>query len=258
VFAVYLEGGHYDPRYPITDFAIDSLTKTLNIANNTIVQHKKKLKIILGILIDDLGLQCGSDSCDISEHALASDEEDVGELPIALEEILAQYSIVKRDRLMLQGERNCKNRGIQSLRRILTQQKKRPFRELRVDEKLQLTQVFFHNEQEDSILLAESKNKEIWTAKCPLIMAQHYSDIYHKISKLHPKIGAYHIIYFSETDDYHKVTTGSDVAMKIFLRDGQTNGKEVKITNVFLSDIEPEHYIINSLSNKMSILESVI
>lgn len=247
---VYLEGGHYDPRYPVTEFSIDSLHKALSIANNSIVKHKKKLKVVLGILIDDLGLQCGSDSCDISVHSSVSDEEDTDDLPAALENVLAQYSIVKRDRVMLQGERNCKNRGIQSLKRIIAQHKINPRPELFVEEAPQLTQVFFKNAQDQSILLAESKNKDIWTAKCPLIMAQHYSDIYQKVSKLHPQTSAYHIIDFSEIDDYHKVITGAEVAMKIFLRNEQTEGREMQVTNIFLSDFDQENHLINTVSNK--------
>lgn len=249
--AFYLEGGHYDPRYPVNEFAKKSLHHALDIASNAIVNHKKNLKISLGILIDDLGLQCGAESCEILPTQLnnTDDAEESGELPKELDAILAQSKIVKRERMMIQGERTCKNRGIQTLRRILDLHRTTPLPELEIEEAESLTKIFFVNQEGQRVLLAESKSKDVWTAKCPVIMAQHYSDVYDRVAKLHPQAHALHIIDFSETDDYNKVINGADVAMKLFLRNERIGDRAVKITNIFLSSFDDDDYIIHSTSH---------
>ena len=248
ISAFYLEGGHFDPRYPVTDFSKDSLVKVLDIANNAILMHKRKLKVVLGILIDDLGLQCGTEVCDISAPVVSTEIQGLAPVPQELEEVLEKYTIVKRDKLVLQGERNCKNRGIQSLKKIVTNTLDH-YPELSLEEMDMVTKVIFSNKQGQKIVLAESKGKDIWTAKCPLIMAQHYKDTYQKIAKLNPQVNAFHIIDFSEMDDFHKVVNGTEVALKIFLNDEQINSNKLKITNVFLSDFDVEHYSINTQSS---------
>lgn len=248
VSAFYLEGGHFDPRYPPSDFSINSLVKVLDIANNAILIHKRKLKAVLGILIDDLGLQCGTQVCDISVPMTGSETKGLAPVPQLLEEVLEKYTIVKRERLILQGERNCKNRGIQSLKKIVTHYLD-DYPELSLEETDGITKIIFSNSQGQDIVLAESKGKDIWTAKCPLIMAQHYKDTYQKISKLNPQLNAFHIIDFSEMDDYHKVVNGTEVVLKLFLNDEQINSNKLKITNVFLSDFDAEHYTINTMNS---------
>ncbi len=250
VTAVYLEGGHFDPRYSATDFSTDSLTKALNVANNAILAHKKDIKIVLGVLIDDLGLQCGVESCEISPSPTQkSDNTGLAPLPDELETILDQYKFVKRDKLVIQGERNCKNRGIQSLRKIVSNQLTQ-FPQLSLKQVNEVTQVIFRNQQGTDIVLAESKDKDIWIAKCPLIMAQHYKDAYQKALKIHPQVGACHIMDFSEMDDYNKVVNGTEVAMALFLRPSILGDNKLKISNVFLSDFDAEHYSINTVASQ--------
>ena len=250
VTAVYLEGGHFDPRYSATDFSTDSLTKALNVANNAILAHKKNIKIVLGILIDDLGLQCGVESCEIlPSPAAKSGNTGLAPLPAELENILDQYRFVKRDKLVIQGERNCKNRGIQSLRKIVANQLDQ-FPQLSLKEVNDVTQVIFKNQEGTDIILAEARDKGIWIAKCPLIMAQHYKDTYHKALKMHPQVGACHIMDFSEMDDFHKVVNGTEVAMTLFLHPDILGENKLKISNIFLSDFDVEHYSINTVESQ--------
>lgn len=246
---VFLEGGHYDPRYPVVDFAVDTLRFALNIANNAILRHKKKLKLAIGVLVDDLGLQCGTDHCDVdtARQIAAVDNET---LPQELETVLGEYSIMRRDRLIVQGERNCKNRGLTTLRKLIDAQSRSPSLPLRMEEQPALRRAYFRRDNYQEVLLAESKNKGVWTAKCPLIMAQHYKDVLEKISRRHPQAGSYHLVDFSEADDYNKVTAGTDAAMHLLLTDEQTGGKKVTITNAFLSDFDPDSYQLHHASNK--------
>lgn len=251
----YLEGGHFDPRYSLTDFSINSLELAIGIANNIIIKHKKDIKVALGILIDDLGLQCGAEVCEISSLPSDSDAEQrlAGELPAGIEKILAASRIVKRDRLFVQGERTCKNRGIQSLRKILAQHQHAPFSHLDIEKNNHSENIYFINENNQRVLLAESKSKDTWIAKCPVIMAQHYNDIYHKVTSQNPQVHSVHIIDFSETDDYNKVINGASVAAKIFLHPANNSLKDVKITNVFLSPFDEDDFIIHTISNAMAV-----
>ncbi|WP_203564058.1 hypothetical protein [Deefgea sp. CFH1-16] len=230
------------------NFQLNLCIKYYGLPTIQIVQHKKKLKVVLGVLIDDLGLQCGAEVCDISSPLANVESIEPEKLPNELENVLAQYSIVKRDKLLLQGERNCKNRGLQALRKIIANSM-HLYPELSIEETSGLKKIIFKNEQGQKITLAESKMKDIWTAKCPLIMAQHYKDTYQKISKLNPHTNAFHIIDFSETEDYNKVITGTEVGLKLFLQREQTNHSLVKISNVFLSDFDHENYILKTMSN---------
>lgn len=248
--AIYIEGGHFDPRYPVTDFAVKSLHYALRIANHTISQYKKRVRLALGILVDDLGLQCGADACEILPSAVESTIDS--ELPSELEAILAQYPIVKRDRLVIQGERTCKNRGIQTLRRIMTRHARSQLSELETEEKGDIQRITFRNGKSQRILLAESKSKDIWTAKCPVIMAQHYSDVVKNVEKLHPQANAVHIIDFSETDDYNKVINGAELAIKLMLQSENVAGKSVTISNLFLSPFGDDEFVTHSVSNKIS------
>ncbi|MBM7343013.1 hypothetical protein [Pantoea coffeiphila] len=251
----YLEGGHFDPRYSLTDFSKNSLSLAIGIANNIIIKHKKDIKVALGILIDDLGLQCGAEVCEISPLPSEMDTEQrlAGELPEGIESILAASRIVKRDRLFVQGERTCKNRGIQSLRKILMQHQVSPFSHLDIEADNQAEKIYFINEKNQRVLLAESKSKETWIAKCPVIMAQHYSDVYHKVIGQNPQVHSVHIIDFSETDDYNKVINGASVAAKLFLHQNDSAMKEVKITNIFLSPFDENDFLIHSTSNAMGV-----
>lgn len=241
---IYLEGGHFDPRYPVTDFAVNSLHYALRIASQTIYEHKKRVRLALGILVDDLGLQCDAEICEILPEAV----EKESEIPPKLEAILAQYPIVKRDRLVIQRERACKNRGIQTLRKVLAQQAHLLRPELETQETDGVRRIIYCNEKSQSILLAESKAKDVWTAKCPVIMAQHYSDVVRTVKKLHPMTNAVHIIDFSEVDDYNKVINGAELAVKILLEPAITAERKVTITNIFLSPFDDEEFVIHAVS----------
>lgn len=246
----YLEGGHFDPRYPVTDFAINSLHYALRIASQTISEHKKRVRLALGILVDDLGLQCGVEACEMSP--LVTDTKVENEIPPELELILAQYPIVKRDRLVIQGERTCKNRGIQTLRKVMAQHASSPRPELKTEEIDSIQKIIYRNEKSQPILLAESKSKGVWAAKCPMIMAQHYIDVVKTVEKLHPQTNAVHIIDFSETDDYNKVINGAEFAIKLLLQSETVAGKKIAISNIFLSPFDNNEFVANTVSNEIN------
>jgi hypothetical protein len=234
---LYLEGGHYDPRYAINDFSIDSLTHVLNIANNLITTYKGRIKIVIGILVDNLGLQCTETSCDIHENGKSKDSYD--ELPPEIEKILDQYFIVKRDKILISNERNCKNKTISFLKKAV----KTHHDCLSIEHKDDIDSVVFHAPDQQDIQLAEIKNTITWSAKCPSIMAQHYSNVTTKILKRFPGAQDVTIIDFSEIDDINKVTRGVETAFEVYLPEILETEK-INIHNVFMTDFGGDQYTI--------------
>ncbi len=250
--AVYLEGGHFDPRYPTTNFAEQSLHHALRIASQVPGENKKNVRLALGILVDDLGLQCGTQAC--HSPSLIPEAEQDGQLPAGLESILAQYPVVKRHRLIIQRERTCKNRGIQTLKTLMAHHRHTPFDELETETIGDGEKIYFRTGHAPRVLLAESRSKDIWTAKCPMIMAQHYRDVVRDVTKLHPRTDVIHIIDISEIDDYTRVIRGAEVATRLLLQPALVN-QHVIITSLFLSPFGSDEFAAHSISNLMTVSE---
>lgn len=240
---VYLEGGHYDPRYEISDFSINSLTHVLNISNNLILKNKGNIKIVIGILIDNLGLQCSESYCETTEKHEPNNNEN---LPIEIEKILDKYLIVKRDKIIISNERNCKNKTISYLKKVVETN----HNSLSIENKNDIMSVLYHASDNQMIQLAEIKNSVTWVAKCPSIMAQHYCNITNKILKRFNDASNITIIDFSEIEDINKVTRGVEVAFDVYIPNILKSGK-VNIHNVFMTDFGDKEYTITNTFSKI-------
>lgn len=241
---VYLEGGHYDPRYDISDFSLDSLTHVLNISNNLILKYKGDIKIVIGILIDNLGLQCAESVCEVTgnDEFLKGSEE----LPVEIENILSKYLIVKRDKIIISNERNCKNKTISFLKKTIDTNHNC----ISIDDKNETLSVLYHASDNQSIQLAEIKNNVTWVAKCPAIMAQHYNNITNKILKRFNNASDITIIDFSEIEDINKVTRGVEVAVDVYIP-SILKAEKVNIHNVFMTDFGDNEYSITNTFSKL-------
>lgn len=244
---IYLEGGHYDPRYDISDFSIESLENVLNIANNLIIKHKGSIKIILGILIDNLGLQCSESVCDIANIAESNNNED--DLPKEIEEVLNKYIIVKKERMIISNERNCKNKAIKFLKKKIETKQNR----ISVDNHNNNSTVNYQTLDNQSIELAEIKSKTTWVAKCPSIMAQHYTNVTNKILNRFPNSENIIIIDFSEIEDINKVTRGVEIALDIFYP-LNIKQKQIEIVNIFKTDFGDDEYTILAKNTELTVL----
>jgi hypothetical protein len=240
---VYLEGGHYDPRYEISDFSINSLKHVLNVANNLIIKYKGNIKIVIGILVDNLGLQCTENTCEIIENdGVVKNNE---ELPMEIEKILDKYLIVKRDKMIISNERNCKNKTISFLKKIIETKHD----SISINNQNDTLSVFYHASDNQLIQLAEIKNSVTWVAKCPSIMAQHYNNITSKILKRFSDATDLTIIDFSEIEDINKVTRGVEVAFDVYIP-SLIEEQKVNIHNVFMTDFGDDQYTITNAFSK--------
>jgi hypothetical protein len=161
------------------------------------------------------------------------------ELPPEFEKIFEQYFIVKRDKIIISNERNCKNKTITFLKK-LTQTSHSL---ISVENSVDSQSVVYHAKDKQQIQLAEIKNTVTWTAKCPSIMAKHYNSTLNKIIKRYPEAQDITIIDFSEIEDINKVTRGVETAFDIYLPQ-ITSTRRVNIHNVFMTDFGAEHYTV--------------
>ena len=229
----FLEGGHFDPRFGVTSFAERSLTDAVDVGHELIACFGRRVRIVFGVLVDDLGLDCGGSICATEPGAEAADIAD-GEIPGALDSILAASRIVKRARVIVSSERNAKNRGIERLKRKLASSRY-ALQGTGSPESLQQVQ----DDSGESIImdlgravvLAEVRNGT-WTAKCPMIMAQHYLDIALRIHQRFPARPRIVLVDWSEMLDQSNVATGAQVAVRIAYEEGTS----LDVMNVFLGD----------------------
>ncbi len=245
---VYLEAGHFDPRFTDPEdleFARESLQGAIDLGNNLVVEHRDRVRLVFGILVDNLGLNCGDQGCSIKPGAGTFNAEK-DPLPAELEALLVASPLVKRNRVMLHDERNAKNRAIEKLRRKLKSNVANLVRVPSADGNK--SEVFFRKDTPDEVLLANIAG-DSWSAQCPLIMGQHYVDVFDALDhryrgsnrEVYPKM----VIDFSEQMDRQKVTRGSQVGLGLFL---PPTSLPHHIVNVCFWDPQGDRYDLDHFS----------
>lgn len=222
--AIYIEGGAYDIRFGINEFAENSLKMALDIANNIIVRHRKKIKVVLGAFVNDLGSK---------NKALHNRSGFLS----GFNNITEGYQIYKENLFLVSFETSSKNRGIRSLKKIMAEgycaSDSKTYPNLEVEPSSAGHRVFFYDNR-SRILLAETQGDN-WSVKCPMLMAQHYLDMVNLIRKRVPAADTYFLIDFSEKIDGNKVENGALVASKLLL-DREIDDKHIIISNHFFWD----------------------
>lgn len=239
---VYLEAGHYSGAAGPDEFSLASQRHALDLGKNLVVEFKKQVKIVFGILKDDLGLTCDAVSCYIP-RAIDTDESELT-IPRDLEAILAAESLVKMDKLLLFSERNAKNRGLAHLKRLKESQVFPPGMGLRQVADRQSLVFSTYDRQE--VVLAEIHGQS-WTAKCPVLMGQHYADVLLRLRQRFPSEYPVILVDFSDLMDRNKVGRGSEAALRYFC--GSQLG-DVTILNVFYDDPQGDGLIVDEFNSK--------
>ncbi len=250
--AFFLEGGHFDPRFGVTSFARQTLTDALDVAGELIKRFSRRVRIVLGILVDDLGLDCGDGGCTTSS---VTADSPAGTLPRALESILTASRFVKRERLLVSSERNAKNRGIARLKRMLSASEitSRDGRDgssltyrggLRQERHHDTRRITFNAGRD--VLLAEVRG-ESWSIKCPMIMAQHYLDVFSKLRQRYPADPRLVLVDWSEMLDQPNVVAGAEIAVRMAGENGA-----VDVVNTFFGDDKGDIYRFHHASGARS------
>jgi hypothetical protein len=243
--AIFLEAGHFDPRYAVDQFSKASLEDALQITKLLVKEYGKNVKIVLGVLVDDLGLDCSGNVCSISKDAPKITQESERKLPSELENIFTTSPFYKKERLVISSERTCKNRGLNKLKKFTKHYHQDSNIEINKSENK--GKVSFKDNENNDILLAEFID-DVWKAKCPTIMGQHYIDCFNLMRQRFANIEQLIVIDWTEMLDYSKVTAGSQAAMKVF-KNEEVQNLNLTIFNIFFGDNIGELYEIKSFNN---------
>jgi len=235
---VYLEAGHYSGAHGPDEFSLASQTHALDLGTSLVLEHQKHVKLVYGIFKDDLGLTCDAVSCYVPA-AQNADDADLS-IPRALEALLTSHSLVKMDKLLLFSERNAKNRGLAHLKRLKESGRYPAGMAFRATDDGEAFVYRTYDRQE--VTLAEV-NGSHWTAKCPVLMGQHYADVLARLAQRFPAEYPVVLADFSDLMDRNKVGRGSEAALRYFRHAGLQN--DVTILNVFYDDPEGEGFIID-------------
>lgn len=226
---IYLEAGHYNSSYGVDDFSINSLNDACLLGKTLIKKYQKKIRLIYGVLVDNLGMSCSEESCSITT---SQNSEEKGDLAEELEDIIKENTYIKRDKLCLFFERATKNRAVESLKTLL----KNNVTELSEEIGEPYNDIIFQN----SFLLAKRKEHQ-YVAKCPALLAQHYKDIQLMVKKRFPENEHCIVVDWSELDDQNKVLQGKKAS--IIFKDPTTTVTD--IINIFFCDDKGEIFEIN-------------
>lgn len=204
--AVIVEGGHFDPRLGADSFAIASLNAALQLTEGLIHHYARRVRVVISLLVDDLGASCGPAACTLAD---APAPVETGVLPDPLDARLRAHRLVRRDRVVVTTERNARNRGLAALRGWTA-----------VPDLLHwhgapgARRATFQADDGASIPLAEETGPGRWTARCPLIMAQHYADLRALAGRRYAPSWPTVVVDLSVGADQPKVTRGAELAVR--------------------------------------------
>jgi len=235
---IILEAGHFSSSYGPDHHAVNTLKGALDLANNLIVVHKRKIKVVLALLIDDLGLNCTIDVCSVGENP----GKVASSFPDELVVILKNSPIYNSKQFVISSERAAKNRGIAKLKSLIEKNNPALGTIFTLEEEDQRKKFFFCSEDKQKVLLADI-NEWVWRPHCALIMGQHYFDLQKKISIRYPYDWPQILVDFSSIHERGKVNRGAELAIQFLSLEGLSRFYE--IINVCFADEEGEVYTMD-------------
>jgi hypothetical protein len=243
---IYLEGGHFNYAFGADDFSQNTLLDAITLGEHLIYRHKKSVKLVYGILVDDLGLACSEDSCLLES---ASEKQIGNSLPEEIEKILSRSRLIKRDRIQIFSERTTKNRAISSLKKKL---KAKP--DCLIQKSNNSDEEIYLSIPNKSDIFLCKRQQNVYNIRCPGIMGHHYADVIMKMRKRFFHASRFMIIDWSEIMDRNKVIQGKTVLQHVF---DSHNRDEIEVTiyNIFFGDDEglltEHHYIPMALKEEV-------
>ncbi len=229
---VYLEGGYYDTRFGPQDFSTNTLSMVINISEEIVKRKYKITRVILGVLVNNIGIVCGEDACVISNKENDSKSDEALVIPKVLTDMLKESKVTKNDPAIFTNEKTLRNRGLRLVKEIVGSPKKYSIVLDKNKDGEDLCSVMIG---EDKIPLTIKKGKT-WAARCPLIMGQHYADLYIKISKKYGENINLLVVDMGEMYDRHKMNNGAKVAFMLLQKKYGFDGSNLKIANFSFQD----------------------
>lgn len=229
---LYLEAGHFTAGMAPDPFSLSSLEQALDLGEMLIKRHKEAVRLVYGLLADDLGLACGAATCSLTEAANAVPGDTA--IPAQLEAALQRRSFLKRDRVLVFSERNAKNRAIDTLKRSLKKEVPCLETEARPDGE----DIMLRRAGAPGILLCTRRDHR-FAIKCPGIMGQHYADVLLALRERFFRASKFLLVDWSDLIDKTKVLQGIESARSLFIAP-QGAGVSVAACNIFFADFEGE------------------
>lgn len=231
---VVLEGGHFSTTSGADEFTINSQQSAFKIADQLIRRFSRNMRIVFGVLADDLGQVCSAEQnvCIITPPTASKSDKAI-EIPVALYDVLKAHRLFTPERLILLSEKTARNRGIKWLREYVKDQAEaiaKKTSKLSIENEEGLDQLYFTASDGQSVLVADMISEWRWASHCPLIMAQHYFDLSQKAKKFLESAQHQIIIDFSFIDDRNKVCKGAELSLEVYPH------KSMEIINVCFGD----------------------
>ena len=220
------------------DFSINTLSMAIHVAEEIVKRKYKVTRVLLGVLVNNIGIVCGEDACVIPNKESDFNNNEALVVPHILTDMLNKSKVTKNDPVIFTNERTLRNRGLRLVKEIVDESKKYSIVMDKNKEGADLCSVLI---EEDKIPLTIKKGKT-WAARCPLIMGQHYADLYIKISKKYGENINLLIVDMGETYDRHKMNNGAKVAFMLLHKMYGFDTGNLKICNFSFQDDELVHF----------------
>jgi len=201
-----------------------------NFFESSAIEHN----ITIGVLVNDLGMICGSDACTINAN------NDV-EMQKLIDTFCTKFPDFSNH---VKTEKHMKNRGLRKIKKIIKRELA-PSALLYPIERSPLHIDWYHQSEPDNDILLFQEKHESWIAKCPTIMGAYYLTCMQDIDSDADSV----IIDFCSFSDRDKVKKGAEVALRGFSFGESFQSKTVSIFPV-LTNEEVSKFVVTSISSE--------
>lgn len=234
---IYLEGGYFDTRFGPKEFSTNTLKACIKVAEELIKKKYNIMRVTLGILINNIGIICGEDACIIGGQKNDVKSEDNVMIPELLKDMLKKSKVTKEDQIII-NERTLRNRGIRTIKDIVKDPEKYSL-EMETNSNNEILYSITINGSKIPLAI---KRGARWVARCPLIMGQHYADLYVKNAKKYGNTTNQLLIDMCEMYDRHKVNNGAKISFILLNKMYGYDVSNLKIMNFCFNDEELSQY----------------
>lgn len=234
---VYLEGGYFDTRFGPKEFSTNTLKACIETAEEIIKKKYKITRVTLGVLINNIGITCDEDACVIGGQEDNIKSKNDANIPESLNNMLKKSRVAKEDQIIT-NERTLRNRGIRTIKDIV-KDAKNYFLEMDTNADNEILYSIVINGSKIPLAI---KKGERWVARCPLIMGQHYTDLYIKNAKKYGNTTNQLLIDMCEMYDRQKVNHGTKVSLLLLQKMYGYDVTNLKIVNFCFGDDELTQY----------------
>lgn len=230
---IFIQGGYFEGDSGIDRFSQRTAKIALELATlfrNSEVEHN----ITLGVLVNDLGMTCGADACNMSPNK-----------DIPIQELIDGFCSKFPDfSSHVRTEKHMKNKGLRKIKKIIKRELDQASLLYPIEHSPTHTDWYHQSELDNDILLFQEKHQS-WIAKCPTIMGAYYLTCMKDIDSDADSV----IIDFCSFSDRDKVKKGAEVALR-----GFSSGEsfQSQTTSIFpiLTNEEASKFVVTSISSE--------